>query len=74
MQIQVLALSAQGMTQEEIGTSLYIAVATVKRHLIDARDRLDALNTTHAVVLCIGMGLIDPHASESVGLELAAVA
>lgn len=71
-QLEVLRLKAQGQTYEEIGAALFISRSTVRNHLVDARNILDALDTTHAVVICIAMGLIDPHASEPVGLELAA--
>lgn len=58
-QRQVLSLAAQGHTDYGIALRLNCSRRTVKAHLQGARDRLGALNTTHAVALALSRRLID---------------
>ena len=53
---EVLALAAQGHTNHQIAKELRLATATVKTHLENARQRLGARNTTHAVILALVTG------------------
>lgn len=55
---QVLALAAQGFTHQQIGLRLALSPCTVRAHLARARERLGALNTTHAVALALALGVI----------------
>jgi DNA-binding CsgD family transcriptional regulator len=55
----VLVLAAQGFTQEESAQRLYLSRHTVEAHLSEARERLDALNTAHAVALAIATGQLE---------------
>jgi DNA-binding CsgD family transcriptional regulator len=47
------------MTWRQIALDLEIAPGTVRGHLTRARERLEAENTTHAVVLAIARREID---------------
>ena len=55
----VLSLAAQGLTQQQSATRLYVSRHTVEAHLTEARKRLDATNTTHAVALAIATGQLE---------------
>lgn len=59
-QTEVLRLIAQGLSEGEAGQQMGIARATVRNHLFSARAKLNARNTTHAVVIAIRAGFIDP--------------
>ena len=50
-QQQVILLAAQGLTTLAIARHLGLSPCTVEHHLAQARDRLGAVNTTHAVAL-----------------------
>jgi DNA-binding NarL/FixJ family response regulator len=57
-EIQVLELKATGETIGAIGLRLAISASTVKAHLANIRCKLEAKDTTHAVVLALMWGLI----------------
>jgi len=57
-QIQVLALAAEGLTDQAIATELWISIRTVRTHMQDIRDRLGVTSRTYAVILAIRAGLI----------------
>ena len=50
-QQQVILLAAQGLTTIAMAQQLEISPRTIEHHLTQARNRLGALNTTHAVAL-----------------------
>lgn len=56
---EILQLRAGGMTGGEIALQLTITERTVKAHLANARRKLSARDTIHAVVLAIAFGFID---------------
>ena len=58
-ELQVLTLVADGLTYEEIATTLGIGVETARTHLAKARDRLGAQSRTEAVAQGFRLGLID---------------
>lgn len=58
-QKQVMILFAQGYTRQQIADELGIGIETVKTYLEHVRHRLDARNGTHAVALCIVLGLLE---------------
>ncbi|HEX9925291.1 MAG TPA: helix-turn-helix transcriptional regulator [Anaerolineae bacterium] len=58
-EVEVLSLRATGLTGGAIALRLAIAETTVKGHLRNVRDKLDAFDTTHAVALAIVWQLID---------------
>jgi two-component system NarL family response regulator len=62
-QLQILALVAEGRTDNEIALQLYISVKTVTWHVSNARTRLQARSRTHAVVLAMQQGLLPGHRS-----------
>ncbi len=59
-EIDVLTLTANGRTRDEIAVLLKIGPATVKDHLQRASLKLGGSNKTHAVALAIQQGLIRP--------------
>lgn len=56
---QCLRLSAEGYTQKEIGFILGISRRTVIAHLSRARMLTGAHSTTHLVLICSKLGLLD---------------
>ena len=61
-QLEALSLAAQGHTDLGIALALNCSRRTAKAHLQGARDRLGALNTTHAVAIAMARRLIQPDA------------
>lgn len=55
---QALTLAAHGCPTGEIGRRLHIAERTAKAHLQAVREKLNAVNTTHAVFVAALLGLI----------------
>lgn len=58
-QREVLGWAARGCTDQEIARRLVLSVHTVRGYMAEARGRLGAVNTTHAVALAIIWGLIE---------------
>ena len=58
-EVEVLGLVARGMSNGEVGRSLYIGEATVKTHLIRAFAKLGVQDRTAAVAEAHRRGLID---------------
>jgi DNA-binding CsgD family transcriptional regulator len=54
-----MVLFAQGYTRQQIADELGIGIETVKTYLEQVRHKLDARNGTHAVTLCIILGLLE---------------
>jgi DNA-binding NarL/FixJ family response regulator len=48
-QVQILALIAKGMTNQEIGRLLHVTEDTVKQHVVKIRERLGAPDRASAV-------------------------
>jgi DNA-binding NarL/FixJ family response regulator len=59
-QVQVLGLVARGLTNAEIGRSLFISEATVKTHLLRACAKLGVSGRTAAVTKAIQTGALPP--------------
>lgn len=59
-QLDVLGLLARGLTAERVAVLLGISEITVKKHSQDARARLGARNTAHAVAIALHHRLIVP--------------
>ena len=57
-QMEVLRLVMGGNMHCEVASLLGVKVRTVKKHVVDARCRLKARNTTHAVVIALREGYI----------------
>ena len=55
----VLMLAALGLTQQQSAKRLDVSRHTVEAHLTEARKRLDATNTTHAVAVAIATGQLE---------------
>lgn len=55
---QVLSLAAEGFAAREIGAQLSISCRTVEIYRQQVNRKLNARNTTHAVAVAIGTGLI----------------
>jgi len=56
---QVLELLAEGNTNRDIGTKLFISESTVKFHVHAILSKLDASNRTEAVSIAAHQGIID---------------
>jgi LuxR family maltose regulon positive regulatory protein len=57
-ELEVLALAAQGCSNQEIAGRIYIAESTVKSHLNAILRKLDAANRTEAAAKARSLGLI----------------
>lgn len=57
-QKEILEFLREGYIAKEIAGKLGISTQTVKNHLVVAREKLGAKNTTHAVVIAIRKGYI----------------
>ena len=55
---EVLQLIVQGLTNKEIGTKLFIAPSTVKRHSINIYNKLDVNGRTEATARAYELGLV----------------
>ena len=58
-EIQVLQLAAGGHSNQEIGARLFIALETVKTHMRNILQKLQARDRTHAAVQGLRLGLVD---------------
>ena len=56
--LDVLRLMAEGLTNREIAEQLIVEEATVRTHVADIMDCLDARNRAHAVAIGLRGGLI----------------
>lgn len=56
--LEVLTLTATGLTKQQISRQLYITDATVKTHMRHVFTALGARNAAHAVALALTAGLI----------------
>lgn len=59
-ELQILRLIARGLSNEEIGTQLFISTATVKTHVTRTLGKLNLRDRTQAVVLAYESGLLVP--------------
>jgi DNA-binding NarL/FixJ family response regulator len=57
-ELDVLRLVARGLTNADIGRTLFISEATVKTHLLHAFSKLDVADRTAAVTVAIERGLL----------------
>jgi DNA-binding NarL/FixJ family response regulator len=57
---EVLALVAEGLTNEEIGDRLFLSPATARTHVSRILAKLDARNRAQLVVLAYETGLVRP--------------
>lgn len=58
-QTEALILAACGMTDIEAARRMGVSPRTIRGYLQDARQRLNASNTTHAVALAIVGGVVE---------------
>jgi DNA-binding CsgD family transcriptional regulator len=58
-EIEMLRLTAKGMTAREIAKELFLAPETVRGHKKAAIHKLDAKNGAHAVAIAIGLGIVN---------------
>lgn len=59
----VMTLVADGLSNEEIGSRLFVTENTVRSHVSHALVKLGARNRTHAVALALTGGLIEKRAA-----------
>ena len=57
-ELECLAGLARGLRQDGIADQLGISLATVELHSVNARRKLGALTSTHAVAIAVSRGLI----------------
>ena len=60
-ELEVLAMVSEGMAYDGIGARLGITERTVRAHVVSAKEKLGAANTTHAVAICFSRGLLGPN-------------
>jgi LuxR family maltose regulon positive regulatory protein len=59
-EIEVLALIAEGLTNHEIATRLYLSLHTVKAHARNISAKLEVGNRTQAVARARALGILSP--------------
>ena len=57
-EIEILAHVAQGRTNKDIGTALFISEATVKTHLLHIFAKLEVQDRTQAVTVALDRGML----------------
>ena len=57
-ELEVLQLLAQGKTNKDIASELYVATDTIKKHVTHILDKLGATNRTQAAVRARQHGLL----------------
>lgn len=60
---EVLSLLAQGLTGEQVARRLYLSAETVKTHVRNSMDKLEARNRVHAIAIALRQGQIDEEAA-----------
>ncbi len=60
-ELEVLQLIAEGLTNREIGSRLYVSLNTVKAHTRNIYGKLGVHNRTGAVARARTLGLLAPH-------------
>ncbi len=58
-EIEVLALIAEGLSNEEVGERLFISLHTIKAHTRNIYAKLEAHNRTEAVARARSLGILD---------------
>jgi LuxR family maltose regulon positive regulatory protein len=58
-EIEVLKLIEAGLSNQEIGSKLFISMGTVKRHIINIYSKLDVKNRTQAISRGKELGYFD---------------
>ena len=56
---------SEGTPYDDIGIRLGITERTVRAHVVSAKEKLGAANTTHAVAICFTRGLLGPDRRET---------
>lgn len=56
-ELEVLGLMKRGISHREVSGSLNISLRTVKYHVRNIKDKLDAANKAHAIAIAAGIGL-----------------
>ena len=60
-ELQILSLTARGLTNKAIGAQLAISDRTVQNHLANIFQKLNAESRTEAVMRAVSLGLIPPN-------------
>jgi DNA-binding CsgD family transcriptional regulator len=63
-QRQILALVAEGATDNEIALRLGLSSTTVSQYMKKIRERLGACSRAHAVALALRQGILETHPSQ----------
>ena len=59
---QLLGWLAQGLTNSQIGSRMYVSEGSVKQYLVQVGRKLGITSRTGILVRAIQLGLVDPHA------------
>ena len=59
-ELEVLTVVAQGLTNSEIASRLYLSEATVKTHIGHILSKLDLRDRVHMVLVAYNAGLVRP--------------
>jgi DNA-binding NarL/FixJ family response regulator len=58
-EVEILRLAADGLTNREIGSRLFVSLGTVKSHLDNIYRKLEASDRAHAVAIALRRGMLD---------------
>ena len=61
---EIMSLLAQGLTSEQVAGRLYLSAETVKTHVRNSMNKLEARNRVHAIAIALRQGQIDEEAPE----------
>ena len=56
---EIMSLLAEGLTGEEVADRLFLSAETVKTHVRNAMNKLEARNRVHAIAIALRQGEID---------------
>jgi DNA-binding NarL/FixJ family response regulator len=71
---QIMDLLARGLTGEQVAERLVLSSETIKTHVRNAMQKLDATTRVHAIAIALREGYIDPPGRAPGALEAPAVA
>lgn len=61
-EVELLGWLAQGMTNHQIGTQMYVSEGAIKQYLTQAGRKIGVRSRTGILIRAVQLGLVDPHA------------